>query len=216
MTRSIAVAAGLLTLFALIGVGLVAATNLGTAEQIIANQEELLLRSVTELVPPERCDNDVFQDTLSFVSPELLGSADPVVFYRAYDNGEPVAVVFAVVAPDGYSGRIRIMVGINHDGSLAGARVLEHKETPGLGNRIELSHSDWILGFEGLSLNNPEQSGWRVKKDGGEFDQFTGATITPRAVVKAIHNALLFYDQNRDAIFPEDTSPVARIAPERS
>lgn len=202
MIRPVMMAAGLLTLFALAGVGLVAGTNLGTAEQIIANQQARLLRSVTELVPPDRCDNDVFADTLSFVSPELLGQREAVTFYRAFQNEQPVATVFAVEAADGYSGRIRIMVGINFDGTLAGARVLEHKETPGLGDAIETGRSDWILGFDGRSLNNPAEAGWNVRKDGGEFDQFTGATITPRAVVKAVHRALQFYAIHRDAIFP--------------
>lgn len=200
--KPIGIAAALLTMFSLIGVGLVALTNAGTEDKVAANQQARLLRSVTDLVPRDRRDNDIFENTLTFVSPELLGQQEAVTVYRAFLNEQPIAAVFAVVAPDGYSGKIRLMIGINADGTLAGARVLEHKETPGLGDGIEKQRSDWILGFSGRSLSNPAPEKWTVKKDGGEFDQFTGATITPRAVVGAVRKALVFYEENRQAIFP--------------
>jgi electron transport complex protein RnfG len=112
-----------------------------------------------------------------------------------------VALVIAAVAPDGYSGSIRLLVGINRDGSLAGVRTLAHRETPGLGDRIEAQRDDWILGFAGKSLDRPALQAWRVKRDGGVFDQFTGATITPRAVVRAVKNSLIYYRDNREALF---------------
>jgi len=115
-------------------------------------------------------------------------------------NGKPVAVLATPVAPDGYSGSIKLLVGVYADGTLAGVRVLAHKETPGLGDAIEATRSDWILTFEGKSLNNPPPKAWAVKKDGGAFDQFTGATITPRAVVKAARQFLIYFQQHKEQL----------------
>jgi electron transport complex protein RnfG len=112
-----------------------------------------------------------------------------------------VAAVLASIAPDGYAGTIKLLVGINYDGSIAGVRVVSHKETPGLGDAIEAERSDWILGFNGHSLREPGEERWKVKKDGGIFDQFSGATITPRAIVAAVHNTLSYYQNNREALF---------------
>jgi len=119
-------------------------------------------------------------------------------------QGEPVALVIEALAPDGYSGTIRLLVGINIDGSLGGVRVVAHRETPGLGDAIEEERSDWILGFTGKSLQDPPLQKWAVKKDGGAFDQLTGATITPRAVVKAVRQALLYYRDQKDALFARE------------
>jgi electron transport complex protein RnfG len=151
-------------------------------------------------MPADRYDNEIINDTLEVWEAELTpGTATTI--YRARKNGQPVAAIFTVTATGGYSGHIRLLVGINHDGSLAGVRVVEHHETPGLGDAIEAQRSDWILGFEGKSLENPLPENWKVKRDGGEFDQFTGATITPRAVVKGVKNTLLYFSQNKDTIF---------------
>ena len=108
----------------------------------------------------------------------------------AKHKGEVVAFIIPSVASDGYSGDIKFIAGVNTDGSVAGVRVLAHKETPGLGDKVDLKKSDWILGFNGKSLNKPKAESWKVKKDGGEFDQFTGATITPRAVVRQLKEVL--------------------------
>ena len=105
------------------------------------------------------------------------------------------------IAPNGYNGPIHLLVGIKADGTLAGVRVVKHRETPGLGDVVEISRSDWILGFNDRSLSKPDEKGWKVKRDGGIFDQFTGATITPRAVVKAVHNALLYFEKNQVILF---------------
>jgi electron transport complex protein RnfG len=112
-----------------------------------------------------------------------------------------VAAIFNSVAPDGYNGKIHLLVGVYIDGRLAGVRVVKHAETPGLGDAVEIRKSPWIDDFAGKSLTNPIQERWRVKRDGGDFDQFTGATITPRAVVAAVRNTLLYYQQNADMIF---------------
>jgi electron transport complex protein RnfG len=199
--HQITITAAVLLLFAVIGTLLVALTFEGTREQIAANEREALLRKLNVLVPPERYDNAIFEDTKQVSNDHLLGSAEPVTVYRARRNGKPVAVVMAPVAPDGYSGSIRLLVGINLDGSLSGVRTLAHRETPGLGDKIEVERSDWILGFDGKSLGNPPLEAWQVRRDGGAFDQFTGATITPRAMVKAVRNSLIYYRDNREALF---------------
>ena len=199
--RQSLITAAILLLFALVGTAMVAYTYDSTKEQIAANERARLLRKLHRLIPPESHDNALLQDTLQVQDRTLLGTTDPVTVYRARMHGEPVAVVIAAVAPDGYSGSIRLLVGINVDGSLGGVRVVAHRETPGLGDAIEEERSDWILGFTGKSLQNPPLEKWAVKKDGGAFDQLTGATITPRAVVKAVRQALLYYRHHKDALF---------------
>jgi electron transport complex protein RnfG len=205
--RQSLITAAILLLFALIGTAMVAYTYDSTRERIAANERATLLRKLHRLIPRESYDNALLQDTLQVQNETLLGTADPVTVYRARMHGKPVALVIAAVAPDGYSGAIRLLVGINVDGSLSGVRVVAHRETPGLGDGIEEDRSDWILGFTGKSLQNPTLQGWAVKKDGGAFDQLTGATITPRAVVKAVRQALLYYRDHKDALFaPGETT----------
>ena len=201
--RPVVISAAFLFLFAVIGSGLVAFTHDNTAERIAENQRRALLRSLNELIPKDQYDNDVYADILYVHNSELLGTDEAVPVYRARKGGWPVAVVLAPVAPDGYNGNIRLLVAVRLDGTLAGVRVLAHRETPGLGDNIEADRSDWIRGFTGKSLNNPKQGQWKVKRDGGVFDQFTGATITPRAVVKAVKNTLLYYRANGDKLFEQ-------------
>lgn len=195
-----------LTLSSVIGTGMVALSYEWTRTRIAANERMALLGSLNALVSHDRYDNDIFADTCSFVDKDLLGTSEPVTVYRARQQGQPVAAVLNSVAPEGYSGDIDLLVGINVDGTLAGVRVTVHQETPGLGDKIELKRSPWILGFNGRSLTNPPEAAWKVKKDGGVFDQFTGATISPRAVVKAVHNTLLFFQRHREAIFNTPTN----------
>ena len=194
-------AAIVLALFAVVGTGMVAAIYEGTKERIAENERQALLESLFTIVPQDRLDNDIVTDNLIVTDREMLGTPNPVTVYRARKDGKPVAAVLAPVAPDGYSGNIRLLVGINHDGTLAGVRVIAHKETPGLGDPIEAQKSDWIFGFNDKSLSDPEAAGWAVKKDGGIFDQFTGATITPRAVVNAVHRSLQYFNAHRDELF---------------
>jgi electron transport complex protein RnfG len=201
--RPVFISAVFLLVFAVIGSGLVAFTFDSTEERIAENQRRALLKSLNELVPSDRYDNNIFSDILLVSDTELLGTDEPVPVYRARKGGWPVAAVLAPVAPDGYNGNIRLLVAINLDGTLAGVRVVQHRETPGLGDGIEASRSDWILGFDGKSLSNTAKKDWRVKRDGGRFDQFTGATITPRAVVKAVHKALLYFKLRRQKLFEQ-------------
>ncbi len=190
-----------LFLFAAVGSGLVAFTHEQTRERIAANEKAALLRNLHQLIHPDEHDNDLLADTLEVRDPGLLGTRAPVTVYRAYLEGRPVAVILTPVAPDGYNGTIRLLVGIRADGTLLGVRVLSHHETPGLGDQIEVERSDWILGFAGKSLGKPPEKRWAVKKDGGAFDQFTGATITPRAVVKAVKRTLIYFRKHREALF---------------
>jgi len=201
LARHMGRSAVLLALFALIGTGLVAITFQGTQQRIADAERAYLLRSLNAVIPVERYNNDIFNDYVEVTSPRLLGTADPVQVFRARQDGAPVAVAFSVIAPDGYAGPIKLLVGIDVDGNLTGVRVLTHQETPGLGDKIEARRSDWIFAFNGRSLHDPGKSGWQVRRDGGVFDQLTGATITPRAVVKAVHNALIFYDEQRDSLY---------------
>jgi electron transport complex protein RnfG len=196
----IARAALLLGGFALLSLGLVALVHDRTEQRIAANERAVLLHTLEILVPPDRFDNDILGDTLT-VSDPALGSTQPVAVYRARKNGQPVAAVLSATAPDGYNGAIRLLLAIQADGTLMGVRVLSHNETPGLGDAIEIGKSRWILGFAGRSLNNPPAGCWAVKKDGGDFDQFTGATITPRAVVQAVYGTLEFFRARGRSLF---------------
>ncbi len=191
----------MMAVFAISATALVALTEENTREQIADNEREALLEAIKVLVPADKFDNQILQDTLMLPATTAIGTTETTTVYRARKNGEPVAAVFTVIAPDGYSGSIRMLVGIYYDGTLAGVRVINHKETPGLGDKIEAKRHDWILQFTGLSLENPDKNLWKVKKDGGQFDQFTGATITPRAIVHALRAALEYFEGNRDKLF---------------
>lgn len=193
-----------LGLFAIVATTMVAFTEQNTRQQIKENERQALLDAINALIPHEQYDNAILQDTLALPKTEELGTEETTQVYRARKQNQPVAVVLTVVAPNGYSGRIKMLVGIYNDGTLAGVRVINHKETPGLGDKIDASRSNWIKQFEGLSLENPSSAKWKVKKDGGAFDQFTGATITPRAVVKAVKASLEYFKNHREALFAQN------------
>lgn len=200
--RTVMVTAAVLTLFAIAGAALVGITFVNTEDDIKHNERLALLKQLNTIIPPERYNNDLIDDIITIdADSSYLGTDEPTQAYRARLDGKDVAVVFPASTPNGYNGPIDMLVGIYVDGSIAGVRVVKHRETPGLGDAVSTTHSDWILDFDGRSLTDPEQNGWKVKRDGGVFDQFTGATITPRAVVKAVHNALVYFDNNRQMLF---------------
>jgi len=201
MKQTIAKNGLILGLFAVITSGLIALTYFGTQEQIEQQRQQTLLAILDELVSRDSYDNNMAQDCVLVTSQAYLGTATPQHIYRATLAGEPVAAVIETTAPNGYSGRIELVVGVTKDATVSGVRVIEHKETPGLGDKIDLRISDWVLGFNGQQLTEANASNWAVRKDGGQFDQFTGATITPRAVVNAVKNTLVYYQTNKDAIF---------------
>ena len=201
LARNMGVAALILSGFAIVGTGLVAITYLNTKDIIAESQRAALEASLNQLVSTDRYDNRIIEDRIEIVALEALGTSQPVPFYRARRQGQPVALFATPVAPDGYSGPIRLLIGVYADGTVAGVRVLEHKETPGLGDGIEEKRSYWILRFSGKSLTNPAPERWKVKKEGGVFDQFTGATITPRAVIKATRKFLEYVQMHHEALF---------------
>ena len=189
-----------LALFAMVSVILVVSTNRLTKETIAKNDKLLLLKTINEIIPSEYYDNDLANTILNLDS-QNTGFEKPVIVYIATLKGNPAYAVFKITTLKGY-GVITLLIGINaKDQSLAGVRVVHHTETPGLGDKIEIKKDDWILSFDGKSLGNPNIKGWAVKKDGGDFDQFTGATITPRAIVNVVKSTLLYTKDNLNDVF---------------
>lgn len=201
-----------LGLAAAICAGLLAGVNHVTRVRVEGQQRRAATDLLAQVVSPQRYDNMLQDDSYRFRDAQWFPSGQTITVYRARLGSEPVAAIFRLAATDGYNGDINLLVGINHEGSLAGVRVLSHKETPGLGDFIETAKSDWILAFSGRSLLDPERDRWGVKSEGGEFDQFSGATITPRAVVQAVRITLEYYAANVDEVFahPADTAEAAR------
>lgn len=200
--------AGLLAMVAILGTALLAGVNELTHGRIEAQQLRAVLLQLNEVLPARFYDNSLHEDWVEITDPVGFGHDEPVRVYRARMQGQPVAAVLNLVAPDGYNGEIRMLVGIFADGRISGVSIISHRETPGLGDPVERNRSDWALGFDGKSLQNPAERGWAVKRDGGDFDQFTGATITPRAVVRAVRRALLYFEQHKDEIFALPGTPV--------
>ena len=190
-----------LAVFAALTTALIAGVYQLTADKIAHSQQQHLLKLLNQLVPSQNYNNALLTDTILISDTTYLHLEKPEIAYRARLNRYAVAVIFPVIAPNGYSGKIKILVAINPQGSLLGVRVLSHKETAGLGDAIEKHKSDWIDSFNHRSLINTPERAWQLKRDGGNFDQFTGATITPRAVVKAVHNSLLYYQQHKHLLF---------------
>jgi Na+-translocating ferredoxin:NAD+ oxidoreductase subunit G len=178
---------GLLAAFGVVTAALLAGVYALTKDQIAASQQARLLRELQAVLPADQYDNDLTLDTTTITDPRLGGTS---TVYRARLAGTPVASLLTVVAQDGYSGDIGLLIGVTPNGTLTGVRVTGHRETPGLGDKIDLRVSDWILDFTGRSFGDPPRDEWAVRKDGGAFDQFTGATITPRAVVNAVARTL--------------------------
>ena len=180
---------------------LISASHEISFERIERNETERVIRSLQEVLGPSLYDNDLVGSQVWATDPDLLGTPDPVRVYLATRNGAPTSAIFAAVAPRGYSGAINLLVGIDSRGIVQGVRVTSHRETPGLGDRIDLAVSDWITGFDGTSLDAPPPAQWAVTADGGQFDAFTGATVTPRAVVQAVRDALIYFNEHQDELF---------------
>lgn len=200
----------LLGVFAMVTTAIIAATQLSTKDRIAEQFRLAKEKALLEIVPRERHDNQLLDSTVE-VSGELLGYSEPRTAFIARVQNAPIGIILPAVAPDGYSGKIELLVGINTDGSVAGVRIVKHAETPGLGDKVELRKSDWVLSFNGKSIGQPSASGWAVKKDKGEFDQFTGATITPRAVTRAVFNALQYYNKNEHLLSARVDAPTSNI-----
>lgn len=192
----------ILTLFALATTGAVTLTQLATADKIEQQAQLQLKNMLQEVLPKSAYNNQLVSDCIE-VKDDLLGHQQTQRAYRAHNDGQPSAIIIPSTAPDGYSGNIEIISAIYLDGRVAGVRVIKHKETPGLGDKIELKRSDWISSFNGLTAESEEDSRWAVKKEGGQFDAFTGATITPRAVINAVKRSSLFIQQHQQTLFAQ-------------
>lgn len=207
-------AAATLFVAAVAAVGLVAIVHDLTRPTIEASERARHTARLAAVLGGARFDNDLLADVVTVRDEELLGTSDGLPAHRARLGGQPVAVLLTVVAPGGYGGPIRLLVAVDRDARLLGVRVLEHDETPGLGDAIDERRSAWIHAFVGRSLSDPPPGRWKVRKDGGDFDQFTGATVTPRAVVAAVANALVYFERHRDELFesPPDSTAAERAA----
>lgn len=200
----------ILAVFAIITTGLIALTYFGTKDQIALQQQQKLLSILNAVIDESSYDNAIHLDCALVTSAKLLGSNEPQHIYRATKQGQGVAAAIETTAPDGYSGKIHLVVGITSSqagsAKVTGVRVLEHKETPGLGDKIDLRISNWVLGFDNQIFNAKVATNWAVKKDGGQFDQFTGATISPRAVVNAVKLSTQYYLAHQAAIFSAENA----------
>jgi electron transport complex protein RnfG len=203
----------ILFLFTIVFTAALAGVYLLTKPAIDASAEIKKMRTIGEVLPLGSYDNDLLKDTLELPATVALGLDDVSTVYRGRKAGQPAALVIESVASDGYSGKIRLLVGVRADGTLSGVRVTQHKETPGLGDYIDPQkdknkEQPWIGQFDGLSLENRPDRDWKVKKDGGRFDSIAGATISPRAVVKAVHKTLKYVAEHRDELYtPNDSTP---------
>lgn len=188
----------LLALVALLATALLGGTDWLTRERIAAARRQAELDALALVLPPALHDNDLLADRVTVIAPGWLGSAQPLQVHRARRAGQPAGLAIEAYAPDGYAGPIRLLVGVDADGRVSGVRVIEHHETPGLGDAIEAARSDWIERFRGRSLT---ETRWAVRKDGGDFDQFAGATVTPRAVVHAVRRVLQLVERHGAALY---------------
>jgi electron transport complex protein RnfG len=200
-------ASAILFLFALIGTALMAYTFRHTHPIIEKSAQAEKLALINQVLPKRLYDNDLLAAYRELPADDLLGTRKPSGMWLATKDGQAAGVVLEAVAPEGYSGDIDLLIGISSDGVVTGVRVVRHKETPGLGDYIQLSKSPWILQFAGKSYDPDFDSRWRVKKDGGEFDSRAGATITPRAIVKAVREALKYFQLHRAELLQPNTPP---------
>ncbi len=192
--------------FAFVGTFLLAFVFEKTKLPIEASEKEARLALFKQILPDSAYDNDLLKQTVSIAPHPLLGNTVPTEANIATQNNAPVGVILEAIAHDGYSGDIKLLIAINADGSISGVRVLSHKETPGLGDYIDIAHGEWIKLFNQKSLQTTPTNQWLVKKDGGQFDYMVGATITPRAVVKAVHKTLQYFEENKAQLFAKSTA----------
>lgn len=193
--------AGLMVVFFVIGTLILAITYTQTQAPIAASVAHEKQIKLSEVIPTSVYDNDLMANPIKISRGGLLGNRQDTTAYLATKQGEPVAIVLEATAPDGYSGEIKLLVAVTKMGEILGTRVIVHKETPGLGDYIDIAHSDWIKQFNQQSLVTRDEAAWKVKKDGGQFDYMAGATITPRAVVKAVHKVLQFVQVSQAELF---------------
>lgn len=193
----------LITLTALVAGSLITLSDELSRDRIAANQRARLLATLHEVIDPALYDNDLAASRRFVTSPDLLGTNEPVEVFLATTDGRAVAALFSTTAPRGYNGPINLLVGVTIEGTITGVRVTRHRETPGLGDAIEIRKGRWIEGFSATSLDAPALADWRVIKDGGYFDSITGATVTPRVIIEAVRNTLIYVRDYGDELFAE-------------
>lgn len=199
MMRASVRSAAVMVAFAVAFTGLMAVVHALTEKTVKANEEKARLELITQVLPDNSFDNNLLSDVLTVDSDQL--GRGPHHIWRARKGGVVTGLVVESTAPDGYSGAIAMLIGVAPDGRVTGVRVVSHKETPGLGDYIDIARSEWIRVFDGKSLDNPDAAGWQVRKDGGVFVHAAGATVTPRAVIKAVHRALGYVDSQAAALW---------------
>ena len=190
----------ILIVLAIIGAATLYGMHVLTAQRIARNERAWFAMQLEQLVPASLHDNDLLEDRIDVRAPDFLGVNAAMPIYRARLQGVPTAVIITSVAPDGYGGPITLLVGIRMDGTVLGVRILSHHETHNMGDDFEQPGSHWLDDFKQRSLDNPARPGWNVRKDGGEFEQFTSATITPRAIVHALRRTLDYFERHRDSL----------------
>lgn len=190
-----------LLFFTLIGTAMLALTYKLTRSTIALSVEQEKLRLITQIAPPTAYENDIMKDVIELAADELLGTDRTTVAYRGRIGDKPSIAVLEAIAPDGYGGKVNLIIAIGIDGKIGGVRVVSHNETPGLGDYIEIGKDKWITIFNGRSMEEQPDKDWKVRKDGGQFDYRAGATVTPRAIIKSVHKALRYYAQHREEIF---------------
>ena len=189
-----------LVVFAIVFTSLMTFVYQVTKTPIEQSEAAARMSLFAQIIPDALHNNDVLKDVVQIAPNDLLGNSKPTIANIAKIDGKPTAVILEAVAHDGYSGDIKLLIAINADGTISGVRVLTHKETPGLGDYIDIAKGKWIKLFDGESLNTTPEPDWKVKKDGGKFDYMVGATITPRAVVKAVANALTYFNLHQQTL----------------
>lgn len=190
----------LLAAFAIICTGAVSLVNLLTTPRILEQQKLALQNNINQIISPDEYNNNIVDSCFDVVEASLLGDQLPKQVFIATQNNRPIAALIQTSTFKGYSGEIKLLVGIYENGRIAGVRVNSHNETPGLGDKIQTNKSDWILSFNDKTLHSNDDS-WDVKKNGGDFDAFTGATITPRAIIHSVKDTLIYFQQNKKTLF---------------
>jgi len=201
----------LLAAFAVICTGSVAVVNVFTQPLIAQQEQKALLKTLNQLIPETLYDNDIVASCFSVTDQSLLGSAQPQQVFISKKGDRPTALLLETTTMSGYSGQINLVVGIYENGKIAGVRVIQHSETPGLGDKVQTNKSDWIYSFNDKFYQKAQKSRWDVTKNGGDFDAFTGATITPRAVIFAVKDALIYFQNNKEKLFKHEADCGERL-----
>ncbi|CAM8373577.1 RnfG Predicted NADH,ubiquinone oxidoreductase, subunit RnfG [Candidatus Methylopumilus universalis] len=199
--KKVSITASAMIIFSLVASAALSVSYFLTKTPIEESDARAKRMFLNQVVPSNLYDNNLVEDTISVEPNPLIGNKKNIDIYRAKKNNQVIAVIIETIAPDGYSGEIKTLVGVDQKDKILGVRVITHKETPGLGDYIEVDKSHWIKNFNLKSLDEMGEKEWAVKKDGGDFDYVSGATITSRAVIKSTYKSLLYVKENKKRLF---------------